>query len=344
MAKKINKLGLYALCCVQFLSCSTDTSLQQNEVQVENDEQIISIEEPVISIEDSQPTPPIGSDNADENEISCNTSGGFANETGLKSWCWQDAVIPNYTEKKGVAFSNGYLHVDSECYEKQVTIENDRIKFSINPSYPVPDSWCARDYNMRAEIRTAPWDVRHELGTEEWFGWTYSFGDNYVIDHNSQWKFFQVHNGVTGQSPQIGLEIINANQFKEHEAGEIYVTVAGDKNNYTPTGVTPLAGQTLEIVVHVIYGDAQNGLLKVWINNSLVFNQNVSTVLNIYPWGGNAKWGIYKWPWASKEGVEKSIEQGIDYLNTYMGNLRIITRIPSDTNYGKNSYSLVAPN
>lgn len=334
MVNKSIKTGLLALCIMQFLACSKDTSLQQNQVQIESKEQILPTDDLL----------PTSAEKSNENKYSCSTSGGFANVTGLKYWCWEDAVIPDYTEKKGVAFSDGYLHVDSECYEKQVVIENDKIKFNINPSYPLPDSWCSRDYNMRAEIRTSPWDVRHELGTEEWFGWSYTFGDNYIIDQNNQWKFFQVHNGVTGQSPQIGLEVIHANQFNGHKAGEIYVTVAGDTDNYTPTGVIPTAGRTLDIVVQVIYGDTQNGMLKVWIDHNLVYNEHVSTFIHGYPWGGNAKWGIYKWPWAKADAVVKSKEQGIESLETYMGSLRIVTRKPGDSNYKKDAYEIVRPN
>ncbi|SIS37090.1 Polysaccharide lyase [Zobellia uliginosa] len=322
MVVRFGKLGLLTLCMVQFVSCSKDASLLQNKEQATPDTQTISV---------PKNTP-------------CFTQGGFADDKGLKSWCWQDVNIPSYTGKKGVALSNGYLHVDSECYEKQVIIENDRIKFSVNPIYPAVNNWCSRDYNMRAEIRTAPWDVRHELGTEEWFGWSYTFGDNYIIDQNNQWKFFQVHNGVVGQSPQIGLEIVNANQFKGHQAGEIYVTVADESANYNPTGVLPKAGETINIVVHVVYGDAKIGLLQVWINDKPVFNKQVSTIVNSHPWGGNAKWGIYKWPWANSEGVDKSIQQGIERLDTYMGALRIVTRKPGDSDYLEDAYSLVDPN
>ena len=283
MAYKITKIGLSAFCLFQIVSCSKDASLQEKEVRSEKIEEL-----PTIEVSEEESTPVL------EDKVTlCETLGGYANQTGLKSWCWQDEIIPEYTEKKGVGFSDGFLHVDSECYEKQVLVVNDKIKFSVNPVYPATDSWCSRDYNMRAEIRTAPWDVRHEIGTEEWFGWTYTFGNNYIVDKESQWKFFQIHNGVTGQSPQIGLEIINAHQFKEHSAGEVYVTVSGDIKNYTPTAVIPKAGQTIKVVVHVVYGDKENGLLQTWFNSYINLPLDMQLLSSYDIYSGNCLVGNF---------------------------------------------------
>lgn len=275
---------------------------------------------------------------------SCDTHGGKAGDSGLKVWCWGDIDIPDYSSSKGVGFSQGQLKIDSECYEKQVTKQGAELRFHVAPTNPGVGRWCSRDFNMRAEIRTAPWNVRHAKGTEEWFGWSYRFGDNYEIDQDNQWKFFQVHPGIAGESPQIGLEIINENQFKGHGAGEIYVTNATTSQKYVPTGIIPKAGETLRLVVRVIWGDASNGLLQVWINGDKIYDKQVSTIYSKYPWGGNAKWGIYKWPWTNGDRVQKSRRQGLTHLETFMGPLRVITRRPGDVDYGKDSYAEVVPN
>lgn len=276
--------------------------------------------------------------------IACGTGGGMAFDTGQKAWCWDDITIPEYTNKKGVALSNNQLYVDSECYEKQVTNVGNRLRFSINPTTPSTDkNWCSRDFNMRAEIRTAPWNIRHPLGTEEWFGWSYTFGKDYVIDKNNQWLFFQVHHGVVGDSPQTELMVIKDGQFKGHDAGEIYVVNNANYPDYHPTGIVPKAGEKLDIVVHAVWGDTSNGLLQVWINGQNIYDEQVATVYATHPWGGNAKWGIYKWPWANESGVQKSLQRGITHLETYMGPLRMITRRPGDVDYLTDSYSLVAP-
>lgn len=275
--------------------------------------------------------------------LDCGTGGGFALDTGGKVWCWENMPIPEYTNGKGVSFAQGQLHVDSQCYERQVTNSGNRLKFRIEPSRPIGNGSCTEDFNMRAEIRTSPWGIRHNKGTEEWFGWSYTFGNDYIIDKNNQWKFFQVHPGEFGTSPQIGLEVIKQDQFIGHDAGEIYVTNATTSQDYTPTGITPRAGQTIDVVVHAVWDDASNGLLQVWIDGVKVHDRQVSTVFGSYPWAGNAKWGIYKWPWRSAQGVQGSLNQGITHLETYMGTLRMITRKPGDTDYGTDSYILVAP-
>jgi len=273
----------------------------------------------------------------------CATNGGLAGESGLKVWCWEDIDIPEYSGSKGVALSNGQLKIDSECSERQVLKSGNRIRFHVNPRIPEVASWCSRNYNMRAEVRTAPWNVKHDVGTEEWFGWSYTFGDNYIIDQQNQWLFFQVHPGISGLSPQIELSVINQDQFNGHDAGEIYVINKGNYPDNHPTGIHPEAGQTLNIVVHVIWGDASNGLLQVWIDGEMVYDKQVATVYADHPWGGNAKWGIYKWPWNNTNRVNQSLSQGIEDLETFMGPLRILTLKPGDAMYKEDSYALVAP-
>lgn len=279
-----------------------------------------------------------------EHNIACGIGGGLADVTGQKVWCWENISIPEFKNKKGASVSNKQLSIDSECYEKQVAIVGNRLRFNINPTTPNTDkSWCQRDFNMRAEIRTAPWNIRHPLGTEEWFGWSYTFGENYIIDQNNQWLFFQVHHGVVGDSPHTELMVIKEGQFEGHNAGEIFVVNNANYPDYHPTGIIPKAGETLDIVVHTIWGNATNGLLQVWINGKSLYDRQVATVYAAHPWGGNAKWGIYKWPWKKESNVKNSLQQGITNLETYMGTLRIITREPSDVDYLSDACALVAP-
>ncbi len=327
---------------IEAIDQSEDISVQERNPNEE--EPIESIDPNPVNNDSSNPNP-IDTDpnDSDLTDNGCNTNGGLASDTGFKSWCWEDITIPDYSASKGTSFSQGELHIDSECYEKQVSKEGNRLKFKVNPTYPAVENWCSRDFNMRAEIRTKPWNIRHSKGTEEWFGWSYTFGDNYVIDKNSQWLFFQVHPGMFGVSPHTELMIAKDGQFNGHDAGEIYVVNSANGKEYHPTGITPKAGETIKIVVHAIWGDASNGLLQVWINGEKLYDRQVATVYDSYPWGGNAKWGIYKWPWANENSVQKSLQQGVEQLETYMGPLRMITRRPGDSDYGNDSYSLVAP-
>lgn len=199
---------------------------------------------------------------------------------------------------------------------------------------------------MRAEISTSPWLVRHPMGTEEWFGWRYTLGENYIVDKANPWLFFQIHEGTSGEVPLISLWSINQGGPGTGIAGEIHlVNAAGEGGNkYYPTGLIPKANQSFDIVVHVVWGDEESGLLQVWIDNRLVHDKKTRTVrASNPPVGGNAKWGIYKWPWRNFSGVHKSQEQGIESLVTYMGPLRMITRGQNDSLYLKNSYEAVKP-
>lgn len=274
---------------------------------------------------------------------SCHTDGGTADATGLKVWCWQDIDLPDYQDRTSRSFSDGELHIDSECYEKQVSRVGNQLQFRIDPMEPKVSDWCPRDFNMRAEIRTSPWNIRHALGTEEWFGWSYTFGTDYVVDRNNQWLFFQVHPGIMGESPQVEFTIVKEGQVAGHKAGEIFIVNAANRKEYWPTGIVPGAGETLDLVVHVVWGDASQGLLQVWIDGKRIYDKQVPTVYQRYPWGGNAKWGIYKWPWTQEAGVRKSKQQGITRLETFMGPLRIITRNPDDQEYLEDAYTRVVP-
>ena len=280
----------------------------------------------------------------DDTEEACFTTGGKANESGLKTWCWGDITIPAYSGTKGVSFSDDQLFIDSECNENAISIVDDQLHFYVDPiNPPVDSSWCSRDFNMRAEVRTNSWNVQHPIGTEEWFGFAYTFGNAYDIDKLNEWLFFQVHNGIVGTSPHMELLVIKDGQYSGHNAGEVFVVNKGNYPDNHPTGITPVAGETLDIVVHAVWGDESNGLLQVWINGQSVYDKQVRTVYADYPWGGNAKWGIYKWPWANENGVQNSLQQGITSLETHMGSLRMITRKPGDVDYLNNSFSLVAP-
>ena len=323
-----HSLFFSAICFVFIFSCST--AEQEGAGTIENEENLPLIEK----------TPPL----VEATNIDCAAGGGKAGTTGEKIWCWGDISIPEYTEAKGVLFSNDELKTNSECYENQVTVEGNRIKFSVNPTNPAPESWCERYYNMRAEISTAPWNIEHPVGTEEWFGWTYEFGADYKADLGSPWIMFQCHNGIVGENPLISLWLTSGEgQFHTGEITLVNTANSAISNQYHPTGVFPTAGQKLKIVAHVIWGDDTTGLVQIWIDETKVHDVQSRTIQTEAPFGGNAKWGIYKWKWADGDYVQLSQEQGITHLETYMGTLRIVTRKPGDPEYGNDAYELVKP-
>lgn len=276
-----------------------------------------------------------------EERISCAVGGGLASDTGSKIWCWSDLHIPKYNGKT-TTFNNGELGFDSECIENQITKVGNELRFYVDVKASI-QSWCNNKFNMRAELLTRPWEVRSPLGTEEWFGWSYRFGDGYKIDKKNDWVMFQVHHGISG-SPPISLFINRANAHGG-VAGEVIVannTLNGIKK-YSTTGVIPLAGEKLSIVVHTIWDHVENGVLQVWINGSLVHDSKTSTVYPDFPWGGNAKWGVYAHHWRNRNAVQESLNQGISNIETFIGTIRMITRKSGEPLYGTDAYKKVVP-
>jgi hypothetical protein len=278
----------------------------------------------------------------------CYTNTGKASETGLRVWCWQDVKITEDLDSATNFFSSNHLAVNSHCNKGMVTGSGDRLYFKVNPTTPMAQEWCKYDFNYRAEIREHPSDVNHSVGTEQWFGWDYKFGDNYEADAFNEWIMWQVHGSFKSPpNPLISLWIAKTD-FAKHtnSAGEIFVTNAAiktDKAKYTSTGITPVAGQTLKIVTHVIWGDEYTGLYEVWIDDVLIYSEKERTVYKEEPEGGYAKWGIYKWKWQSEANVMASVKANISELNTSMGPLRVLMKRPGDADYGKNAYNLVVP-
>ena len=276
--------------------------------------------------------------------IRCKAGGGFAHDPGQKIWCWSNLDIPSGAPGDK-DFGGGQLWVSAECSPNQITTVGNRLRFYLNPTTPEASSWCNNNYNMRAEIRTSPGRIQHPVGTEEWFGWSYTFGNGYKVDRENDWLFFQAHSGNSGETPMIALKLVKQNGGGSGNAGEIHIknNTVGSSGAIYPTGVKPLAGQTVDIVMHIVWGDGDTGHLQVWLNGNKVHDKRERTVRASYPYGGNAKFGIYKSGWRNGASVQKSLDQGIDHLETFMGSLRMITRGTRDLGYGNNSYSEVEP-
>ena len=289
-----------------------------------------------------------GSGNTGGGQIPCNVGGGKANETGAKVWCWGGIQLPNYSSKT-TTFMDGQLGIDNEC-NVQVSNVGDELRMYVDPDAPAPQGWCNNSFNLRAELLTRPWNVDHPAGTEEWVGWTMRFGDNYKVDNSGtggNWIFWQVHEGTIGASPLLSMQI-DQRSGGGFDYGELMLSNAsqpiGNNNNSNyGTNIIPVAGQTLKIVIHVIWGDDSNGLWEVWVDDVLKHSVQGRTVRAADPVGGNMKFGIYAHKWRNASGVAASLAAGVTEIETFLGPLRIITRRPGDSEYGKNSYDEVSP-
>ena len=258
----------------------------------------------------------------------------------VRTWMWDTITIPPYTYPEATAFGNG-LYINHAYDTMGITIEGDRIRYNLNPINPSPPSDTLSPNNYRSEIRTVPWQINHPLGTEQWIGWRYYFPENYVIDSTSPITIYQNHPGIRGESPMVELEIAAHHRPFPAKGGEIQVVNVLDRIVYP---VRPMAGDSLDIVIHAIWGLEGEGVMQIWLNHELYHDKQERTVYEDYPWGGNNKWGIYHHTfYYSPEDVQSSIDAGAGFVELFMGPLRLMTRTPNHPEYKLDAYHLVDP-
>ena len=148
-------------------------------------------------------------------------------------------------------------------------------------------------------------------------------------------------------NPMTGLELAPSNYLgNSNPRGELFISNAAystENSKKTPTGIIPRAGQTLKVVIHMIWGDNNTGLFQVWIDGALVYDQKERTVYVEQPEGGYWKLGIYKWRWQSNANINLSAALGISELNTSIGTLRVIKKSPTNSSYLSNEFNSVRP-
>ena len=277
-------------------------------------------------------------------QVSINLEGNLCEEdlSYLKNWDWENTYIPPYSWPLGTAFAKG-LYVDVAFDSLGVAVKDNKIVFSLNPLLPIPPTNPESKFNYRSEIRTAPWNIEHPLGTEQWIGWSYTFSQDYKINLSEPITIYQNHPGIMGESPQFELEIAGKDRPRPAKGGEIQIV-----NNAMGTrdirSFTPQAGETYIFVVHLIYGFMEDGYLQVWINDQIVYDKRVSTAFSTYPWGGNNKWGLYHHSHnGDSMAVKNTLDQNISQVEIRMGPLKLLTRAPDYSTYLKDAYNLVRP-
>ncbi len=261
---------------------------------------------------------------------------------GLKLWDWTTMNLPPmpWEDETVLAY---HFNVDSAYDPDAVQLTSTGLRFFINPINPA--TGIPEQYNYRAEVHTQPWPIKHPLGTEQWMGWEYTFGEDYEINIHTPITIFQNHPGVNGLSPQIELEIAALNDPNPAQGGEIQIINVPNGDRIV-TDVKPKAREKLSVVVHVVYGLEDQGQLQVWLNGELYYDKAVSTVYSQHPWGGNNKWGVYHHMFNgtdSPEYVNLTLSDHAENVELFMGPLKTWTRSPSHPEYRKDAYSLIRP-
>ncbi|MGS0525490.1 PKD domain-containing protein [Zobellia nedashkovskayae] len=198
--------------------------------------------------------------------LPCSTGSGAADENGPKVWCWENISVP-----EDRFFSDHELFISSHCNPGMVTKSGNRLRFKVNPTTPSAPSDCG-DYNYRAEIREHPSDVNYPSGTEQWWGFDYKFENDYKVDQQP-WIFWQTHGSFSYPNfPMTNLQIGPANYGGTGGSkGELYVqnnAITTGSSKYASTGIVPRAGQTIKVVIHMVWGDENSGRYQVWNQRS----------------------------------------------------------------------------
>ncbi len=286
----------------------------------------------------------------------CVTSTGAAGDEGLKTWCWDDLAteINALTSESFLSTVNNDLFISAHYFNETegynpLQVTNSRLNFKVDTNSPVPVG-SGGSYNYRAEVRDAPDDVNHPAGTEQWWGFDYKFESDYIPDELN-WIMWQTHsdgsNATAGvEIPMTSLQVSKTDYNGINARGEILVanrtiTTNSPTTKFTPTGVVPVAGQTYNIVIHLVWGGETTGLYQVWIDGVNVYDETERTVYVEQPTGGYWKMGIYKWGWYNQSGVDTSATLGISELNTSIGALRVIKKASSNPTYMADEYDTV---
>lgn len=322
-------------------SCSDEDLLQDTLVSTNKPSIDISSENITGTKSDSVEQQQNTSRLPETENLPCSTGSKSADESGAKVWCWDNISVP----EEGF-FDNHKLFISSHCSLGMVKEREGRLYFKVNPTTPTAPATCGAEFNYRAEIREHPSDVDYPVGTEQWWGFDYKFGDDYVPDE-LPWILWQTHGSFSNPaSPMTNLQLAPTNyNGSVNPVGELFVVnnTPATGRKFTPVGIIPKAGQTLKIVIHLVWGDEGNGLYEVWIDGVQVYRKQERTVYTEQPYGGYWKIGIYKWRWKTDENVLASVQRNISELNTSIGTLRTIMRKPQDLDYGVDAYSLVFP-
>lgn len=289
-----------------------------------------------------------------------------ASVTGLTRFKASDLAIPSGGLSDGTKFYKNKLRANVAYYPYSVMKENkdgiDRVRFYIKPTEP--EKYLVGTpypYHFRAEFSRYPWRINHPLGTEEWVGFSYIFPTKEESFRQSQTpvSIYQNHDGVSGNSPAFQIEIAYPGQLASSSkpyyntplGGELMIINQVRGIRWVVPNVRVVAGARLDIIIQVVYGLGNDGLLNIWINgklqtwpgNATVPAGNVgSTVWPNSRVGGNSKFGLYHHMLRTKEGVDKNYSKGHSHMRMWMTDWNDVFRKPGDWDYkNQNAYSAV---
>jgi len=219
---------------------------------------------------------------------------------------------------------------------KQSRHGNNSLRIFMKPT-PL-ENWPSEAFNHRAEL--GPDYESHpkpfpSIGDENWYAFSIYFPDDFVfaskeIQSDVRFAITQWQHGTAGP-PIFALEVYGDQIALTREEG-----VSTDSKWQWPVMISNIRkGEWMDIVLQVKW-QKNNGLLKIWFNEDVVYeNNNIQTVYKDLDRGGGFKFGIYYWRWKNYEDVEKSLNAGINNRELFYDEIRQYK--------GQNGYSVVAP-
>ncbi|QDG49346.1 hypothetical protein FIV42_00920 [Persicimonas caeni] len=282
---------------------------------------------------------------------------------GLRVYDWtdlDDGVI------EGSYFSDHHWGTNIEHDPESISVVSaeDRLRepgtkslrFYIDPRNPSPPDSTSHAGNLRAEIYesyefhtgdTVSWAPDKPLKSEEWISWSYYYPPDFVAGDTASTKFMQAHVGH-GAAP-LDLRVWNPREYPDYPQGRC---AGGDCDEFVLhrlfpddgmdgevaiTDVKPEAGQWYDFVLHTVWDTESGGegLTEFWINGQKYYSSAGGNTFENpenkdHPYGAMLKLGMYHGTWRYEDDIQRSLDEGVDHLEVFMGPVRILSRLEGD--------------
>jgi hypothetical protein len=285
-----------------------------------------------------------------------------ATTTGLQEYDWSRYAPPTTGVTDGQRFTNNLLRASVEQNPSGLTAINyggrTWLQIYVNPRLTPASTDPSYPYHFRSEFSEHPWELQLPLNTEEWLGWSYYFPADYKrpIFPMSVFQCYARNSaGADPGGPVLQFEFAGSGQTIAAQTGATYNCRGGEFqviqqahvnttrrvvfNNSVP--IRPQAGDRLDFVVQMIYGDAtgSTATLRVWINGVKVWDvTNWRTVwIDKNPAvnykGPNFKIGLYCHSNRTLTDIQTSEAAGILYERILCSNVKRLRRFPGQVGY-----------
>ncbi len=253
---------------------------------------------------------------------------------------WKDITQPVSSYPSMVNFDDNKLRTSIEYDDNSITISGDLLQVKVSAFDAMPTGQ-ASEYHFRSEFHRTPWQNQPPVTTEEWANFNYIFSNDYVANTLHSVAIHQCYNGADGVQPLWQIDLARADVHGGGNAGGNIEFWNECSQSGIVTSIIPTARQRVEFIVHVVYGEGAAGLIQVWVDGTLIYNETENTVLAPDIFGGNMKWGVYHYNWnQNSQNVVDSIGIGAGELKFKMEKIRYLTRTSGNPKYKDQDFAI----